>query len=182
MLAKPPDKPTAPSIASADLGAVRRLISSLARQLAYQARVPLIADDLTQIGLEAAWKLTRDYDPARGPFSTFVYPRVRGAMLDALEGECRRPLPVDWERLDATPVDEPSPEEQLAAAREYAVLTAHVQAWLRELAPLDRMLVEVCVMDDYTIAEASEMLEVGYEWARWRLKRVRQTYRQKKRP
>ncbi|MFO0556141.1 MAG: sigma-70 family RNA polymerase sigma factor [Polyangiaceae bacterium] len=173
MLAKTPF--TATPLGPTALGSVRTLIVRLAHQLARQAGVPQAADDLAQIGFEQAWRLTPHYDSTRGAFSTFIYPRVRGAMLDALAWEYRRPPHVDCALLEVTPLDAPSPEEQLAAARDYARLSERVRSWLDKLAPLDRMLVEACVMDDFTVAEASEVLEVGYEWARWRLKRALET-------
>ena len=48
---------------------------------------PLEIDDLVQIGMEVATPLFERYDRDKGDLLPFIYPRVRGAMLDALAKE-----------------------------------------------------------------------------------------------
>ena len=44
-------------------------------------------DELCQVGREAALEIRDRYDPDRGPFQTFAYLRVRGAMVDSLRAQ-----------------------------------------------------------------------------------------------
>ncbi len=161
-----------PQLTSTDLLAVVRLVHSLAHRLALRAGRPHLEDDLAQLGLETTWRLAHDYDRTRSLFTTFVYRRARGAMLDALDRDLHTAGDADSERIDLTPCDVPSPEDQLHAARENARQLALAQAGLARLDPIDRRLVERCVMHDQRIVEISAELGVDYEWARWRLKRA----------
>jgi RNA polymerase sigma factor FliA len=61
------------------------LVRRLAARMLARARPYLELDDLVAIGVEAVLRAARRYDEARGvPFATFVYLRVRGAMMEGI--------------------------------------------------------------------------------------------------
>lgn len=162
---------TTTELAPTELIAITRLVHHLAGRLARKVGRPHLADDLAQIGLETAWRVARNHEPERGKLTTFVYPRARGAMLDALDADLHGPQP-DSDALDLTPCHSPTAEEQLADARDQARQLALAQAGLDRLDPIDRHLVERCIMHDQKIVQISAQLGVDYDWARWRLKRA----------
>lgn len=166
---------TIPESVRARVVAAHRLVHRLARRVARGTRQPEVADDLTQLGMETVCRLAAVHDPARGRLTTFVYARVRGVMLDAVARErvaANDSTALDAELLDTTASDAPTAEEQLVAATDRAAQLALARARLERLAPLDRQLVEACVMAERPITEVSAELGVGYDWARWRLRKA----------
>jgi RNA polymerase sigma factor for flagellar operon FliA len=61
---------------------VARLAAKVTRRLPY--RLGLDWEELTQVGMIAAWEAAPRWDARRGAFATFVGRRVYGAMLDAV--------------------------------------------------------------------------------------------------
>lgn len=61
------------------------LVRGLANRLLSRARPYLERDDLIAVGTEALLRAARRFDPERGvSFTSFVYLRVRGAMLESI--------------------------------------------------------------------------------------------------
>lgn len=60
------------------------LVKSIATKLCRYLPSTLDKDDLIQEGAVALVECLRSHDPARGAFSTYAYPFIRGAMLDII--------------------------------------------------------------------------------------------------
>jgi Sigma-70 region 2 len=57
----------------------------------YEDRGVADFDELCQVGREAVLEIRDRYNPERGPFQTFAYLRVRGAMVDSLRAQQPHP-------------------------------------------------------------------------------------------
>ena len=100
-----------------DLGDCTGLVRSIALKLAPKVPDHIHIDDLVGEGYLGLVEAMRLFNPERQVlFTTYAYPRVRGAMIDFVDRECRGVhrtcrLP-EW-----LPASTPSPEHQ-AAVRE----------------------------------------------------------------
>lgn len=159
------------------LSAMRRLARSLARA----AGLPALADDLTQLGLETACRLAGRYDRSRdAAFTTFVHPYARGVMLNAIARERRlraraRDLETD---LDADlPDDAPTAEQILADTGEHRARVGIAHARLDRLNPIERRLVEACLMYGRSVEAVSAELGLSYKAGRIRLEKAKKKLR-----
>lgn len=69
--------------------------------------------EMTQEGILAMLEAAPRYKEDAGPFWPFVYPRIRGAMLDFLGRECRETFPVERSGVrvsDGETLDDFTPE------------------------------------------------------------------------
>ncbi len=158
------------SLVASAAPAIRRLANRLA------SRPGAKADDLHQTGMEYAVRLAPEYRPELGAsFQSFIYLRVRRAMLQVLRRE-RREL-ADAGDLVPTAVD--SPEELMVLAEEHARYRDRIEATLATLEEVDCKLVRACHWDDLSLAEAARTVGLEYERARYRFNVAMSTMRRK---
>ena len=134
-------------------------LTRLARAVA-QGRPGVEADDLVQVGLEAAWRMLPSYDPRRARPYTYVYKRVRGAMLEACFRRAAEPA-NDGATVEETVDDRPSAEER------YLQLERQRRAMGR-LSPAERELLQLCAFEGEPLRRAAAKLGLDYKcaWAR----------------
>lgn len=114
-------------------------------------------DNLLQIGLDAAWRALPFYDSKRASLITFVYPRARGAMIEACARLAREPANDGEPRVD--PTDErPSPEERL-------LMLEQQRRALARLKPLDRNLLYLCAIEGQPLRLAAAKVGLEYKTA-----------------
>ncbi|MCA8998157.1 MAG: sigma-70 family RNA polymerase sigma factor [Planctomycetaceae bacterium] len=109
-------------------------------------------ENLEGAGVLGLVESARRFDPQHGvPFSTFAYPRIRGAILDELRRNCPLPQEVlaDWSRISQTIRQAGSPmtlkqiaqQTSLPVARVEkclsAIRMAHPESWSDDLTPQD---------------------------------------------
>jgi RNA polymerase sigma factor (sigma-70 family) len=126
--------------------------------------------------MEYAVRLAPEYRPELGAsFQSFIYLRVRRAMLQALRRE-RRDLVFAGDLVPAV-VD--SPEELMALAEERARHRDKIEATLATLEEVDCRLVRACHWEDLSLAEAARSVGLEYERARYRFNVAMSTMRRK---
>lgn len=157
--------PTAPAPALAALhqSLLRTLIAPL-RRVAHSVASEYRgadADDLHQIGLEAAWRLLPRYDGSRAGVLTFVYPRARGAMVDA----CRKAL----REACAEPQVEDAHADGAPSVQALLEAEESIERLLACLPPKDREIVILRKLAGYELREAAETLGLDYKCAWVRL-------------
>ncbi len=143
---------------------LRRLAGRIARRWRGVER-----DDLLQIGLEAAWRASAHHDPARARLWTFVYPRARGAMLDACRAFEREPA-NDTRPLPEPADERPTPEQRL-------IMMEQQRRALARLKPLDRNLFQLCVIDGESLRAAAAKVGLEYKTAWVRMESAKRRLR-----
>lgn len=126
-------------------------------------------DDLLQIGLEAAWRAAPHHDPERASLWTFLYPRARGAMLDACRAFEREPANDTHALLE--PADErPTAEQRL-------IMMEQQRRALARLKPLDRELFQLCAIEGESLRAAAAKVGLEYKTAWVRMQSARRRLR-----
>ena len=136
-------------------------------------------DDLVSFGVEGLMRALERFDPARGcAFSTYAYPRIRGAIWDGVRASCpvhgrqyRRLMAAQGERVFVTSVEEVSPallrdaapaaDDECDARR----LRRQLGAALARLPERDRTLLERHYWDEQTLLDAGAELGFTKSWA-----------------
>jgi RNA polymerase sigma factor for flagellar operon FliA len=137
-------------------------------------------DDLVSFGVEGLMRALERFDPARGcAFSTYAYPRIRGAIWDGVRASCRVPgnqyrrlLGQDGPRVFVDSVEEvdrawladentPPVDSQCDARR----LRGYLGAALARLPERDRDLLHKHYWDDQTLLDVGAGLGHTKSWA-----------------
>jgi len=128
-----------------DLGDCIGLVRSIAWDLAPRVPDHIHIDDLVGEGYVGLAESMRLFNPERRVlFTTYAYPRVRGAMIDYVHRECRGGLHRTCRLQDWYPASSPSPEHQ-AALRERI---EHVLERLETLPSRSREVIEGMVAEE----------------------------------
>jgi RNA polymerase sigma factor FliA len=159
------------------------LVRSLAARLLRRARPYLELDDLIAIGVEALLGALARYDESRGiPFRTFIYPRVRGAMLEGIGSvgplprgavRRRRGRPEQQGRFSVLPFDERraygsgrrAVHDQVVFAIDAARFAPHLSLALEELEERDRQLLLRHYVEGDTLCEIGRAMGHSRSWA-----------------
>ena len=160
------------------------LVRGLANRLLSKARPYLERDDLIAVGTEALLRAARRFDPERGvSFTSFVYLRVRGSMLESIglvgphsRGKVRRRAgrpeptrvlpticPFDDHRVSLRGTDEI--EEALASAIDTARLSARVVRALDTLDRNDQMIIRRHYFGGDSLLDIGRDLGRSKSWA-----------------
>ena len=159
------------------------LVRSLASRMERTARPYLELDDLVSIGAEALLRASERFDPSRSvAFSSFVYLRVRGAMMEGLgqvgphtrgtvrrrAGRADRPAPPpptafdDARRHGATRRELC---EALAHALDRARLGPRLCSALTDLDPAGRTMIERHYFAGESLQDIGRALGISKSWA-----------------
>lgn len=158
------------------------LVRRVASRMLGRARPYLELDDLIAIGVEAVLRAAERYDAGRGvPFATFVYLRVRGAMMEGI-GEVgplsrgavrRRSGRPEQGRLSVLRFDEHRGQggtrravhEQVLFAIEAARVAPHLTRALAALDERDRSIIERHYFGGDTLCEIGSAMGHSRSWA-----------------
>lgn len=100
--------------------------------LRYRLRDEMVAEDLTAVTFEKAWRHRHRYKPEESAFSTWLFTIARNAAIDYLRGH-KEHLPL----LETAASRVPSPEESVSKEQDLAVL----QQLLSELPDRDQEII-----------------------------------------
>lgn len=152
------------------------LVRSIAWQAHRSAPASVEIDDLVAFGFLGLIEAAERFDPERGVlFSTFAYPRIRGAMLNGMarmatyprQGRPREaPVGEDGELLrqpapTVRSMDPASPVAQLSAAEarvRLAMLVGQMPDQMREL-------IRLVYVAGMTIKDAGDQMNLSKSWA-----------------
>lgn len=117
------------------------------------------AEDLLQVALEASWRMLPAYDRTRARLYTFVYPRARGAMIEAclrLRGE-----PANDSGHEDLVDPRPTIEQRLLDLEQRRRVLAR-------FSPVDRELIRLCAIEGEPLRVAARRVGLDYKcaWAR----------------
>lgn len=116
-------------------------------------------DELYSPALEGLTEAIERHEPQRGAFSTFVYPRIRGAMLDWLRSNRPRGVPRGSEHWRTQQMGQTLTERlQKTTTRCEA---GDLAALLRGLGKFDRLLVILYYHEELTMKEIGRSLGVS---------------------
>lgn len=85
--------------------------------LRYRLRDEMLAEDLTAVTFEKAWRHRNSYDPDSAAFTTWLFTIARNTAIDYLRTQ-KEELPLK----DTTPSSAPSPEETAGKRQDLAAL------------------------------------------------------------
>ncbi len=131
------------------------------------------AEDAAQEAFTKIWVNAKDYAPEKAKFTTWMHRIVMNVSLDMARK--KRPMAVEDEVLQAVP-DERDTAEAIVAEREESAL---VQAAIAELPAQQRAAITLCYTEEYTNAEAAQMMGVHIKALEGLLVRARKTLRER---
>jgi len=149
---------------------VRESLPVVYRYLLRLVRDSELAQDLTQETFIKAWKHIRRFQTDK-PFRPWVMRIARNCAFDALR---RKPvLPLDEAVANAVPDLAPSPQQhaQQAEAANY------VTRLLGRLSETEREVLTLHYLDELSVSEIADVLQLPFETVRTRLRRARAAFR-----
>jgi len=137
-----------------DLGDCTGLVKSIALRLVPKVPDHIHFDDLVGEGYLGLVEAMRLFNPERQVlFTTYAYPRVRGAMIDYVHRECRGGLHRTCRLPEWLPARSPSPEHE-AAVRERV---GHVLDRLKTLPSRSQEIIEGMMAEEEFKAVADRL-------------------------
>lgn len=133
------------------------------------------AEDIVQESFLKAWKNLFSFDPKKARFKTWLMRIVRNTMIDVLRKRKTLPLPLEeHETAEDVRDDAPLPDEIAARAQDTEAL---VEA-LEKLPLSYREILLLYHGNDFSIAEASAILDIPVNTGKSRYRRALQALRE----
>jgi RNA polymerase sigma-70 factor (ECF subfamily) len=123
------------------------------------------AEDLVQDAFVVAFRKLDSFEAGR-PFAPWYFRILVRRGLNAIDARRVRNTEILPDHLTTR---EPQPD----VSAERAQLRARIQTALRDLAPRQRLLVELVELEGFTPGEVAEMIEISAATARWHLHSAR---------